>query len=257
MDDKDNATAPSPLPIVAPAPPACPRPPTSLSRRRAWTEPSVRLWWLMALAVLVMILCYAADRLWARHVENRLIATGLLVDARVISAGLHGTFGQTADVGDPVAIGIQWHGQATRLQGTLTRASFIGLTIPIHVDPTDPTVWTDQAAATPMVNALFVGLLLLPIVPVLAGVAALRRRGLLRTWQSGAAQPAVVSDRRQTPIAPLSYAVRCSWRDGDRRLFTVYVPRHGRSLARGDELWILVPPGRGRPVAAMWFDDAP
>ncbi len=231
-----------------------PRPLTPLAARRAWTEPTVRLWWLMALAVLLMILCYAADRLWARHVENRLIATGLPVQARVISTGLHATPGQTADVGDPAAVGIQWHGQPTRLQGSLTRPSFIGATIPIHVDPSDPTVWTDQAEATPLAHALFVGLLLLPIVPVLLGIAALKRRGVARAWQLGVARAAVVVARHQTPIAPLSYALRCRWRDGERRLFTVHVPRAGRSLAKGDELWVIVPQGRGRPVAAMWFE---
>ena len=242
----DDATHPPPNP---------PRPLTPAAARWAWTEPAVRLWWLMALAVLAMILGYAADRLWARHVENRLIADGVPVAAKVLNTPVHATPGQTADAGDPVAVSFPWQGQPTRASGSLTRSSLIGNTIPIHVDSADPTNWTDQTEPTPLDHALFVGLLLLPIAPALAAVAAVRRRSVLRTWRLGTAALAVVADRRQVPIAPLSYAVRCSLRDGgDRRLRTVYVPSAGRTLTKGDALWLVVPPRRGRPLAAMWFE---
>jgi hypothetical protein len=234
--------------------PPPPRPLTSIAARRAWTEPSVRLWWLMALAVLAMILAYAADRLWDRHVENRLIANGLPLAAKVLGTPDHHTPGQTADPGDAVSLTISWRGQATQVVGALTRPSTIGNTIAIRVDSSDPRNWTDQTEPVPLANALFVGLLLLPIVPLLAAVAAVRRRGMTETWQLGELALAVVTDRRQVPIAPLSYAVRCSLPDGgDRRLRTVYVPPAGRLLGKGDALWLILPPGRGRPVAAMWF----
>jgi hypothetical protein len=218
-------------------------------------EPAVRVWWLMAAAVLVMVLAFAADRLWSRHLENRLIATGVPTEGKVLSSGQHATPGQTADPGDPVAVGIQWHGQPMRLSGSLATQSFIGATIQLHVDPHDPTLWTDQTTATPIARSLFVGFLALPIVLLLVAVAAVRARGVGRTWETGSAVAAVVHDRRQTPLAPMTYAVRCSLRDGgDRRLFTVHVPRGGTSLGKGDEIDIVRPTGRGRPVAVRWFD---
>ena len=247
MRENGSRVTPSP-------PPPAPRPLTPRAARRAWTEPAVRLWWLMAVAVAVVILAYAADRLWARHVENRLVATGAAVTAKVVGTNLHATPGQTADAGEPASVAIEWDGRPMRLNGVLTQSTRIGATLAIRVDPSDPTLWTDRTAATPLGHALFVGLLLLPIVPALAAVAAVRRRAVARAWQLGPAAVAVVSDRRQTPVAPLSYAVRCSLRDGgDRRLFTVYVPRGGRPPAKGDDLWLVLPIGRGRPVAATWF----
>ena len=237
-----------------PPPPVVPRPLTPLATWRAWTEPSVRLWWLLALAVIVAIGVYAADRLWARHAENQLISAGVAVRATVRGTPNHQTAGQTADADDEATVSFYWHGQPQAVSGTLTRSTTVGATIPIHVDPADPTRWTDQVEATPLLDALFVGLLLLPIVPVLAAVAAVRRRAVVRTWRLGRAAVAVVSDRRQVPIAPMSYAVRCSLREGpDRRIRTVYVPRAGRTLVEGDELAVILPPRRGRPVAAMWF----
>ena len=237
------------------APSDAPRPLTPLASRRAWTEPRVRLWWLMAAAVLLAILAYAGDRLWDRRAENQLIANGVPVTATVVSTEQHATAGQTAAVDEPVTIGFAWHGKPVNAQGTLTRPSFIGRTVDVHVDPADPTNWTDRTAPTPLSDALFVGLLLLPIAPVLLGVAWLARRSVVRTYRTGASAVAVVSARRQVPIAPLSHAVRCSFRDGtDRRLHTVYVPRGGGRLAKGDVLWVVLPPRRGKPVAAMWFE---
>ena len=48
-----------------PPPPPSPRPMTPLARRHCWTEPSVRLWWLLGALILGMILVYSADRLWS------------------------------------------------------------------------------------------------------------------------------------------------------------------------------------------------
>ena len=236
-------------------PPAAPRPLTRRAALAAWTEPSVRLWWLLAAVLAGVVVALTAGRLWARHGETRLIVDGAAVAARVVGSGDHATVGQTAAAGEPALVEFEWHGQPVRTANPLTAPSTIGATIPIRVDPADPTLWTDRSTATPVADALDVGLVLLvTLVPPVMAVAVLKRRARLRTWRSGEAAIGVVADRRQVPIAPLSYAVRCSLRDGtDRRLRTVYVPAAGRRLAKGDELWVLVPPGRGRAVAAMWF----
>ncbi len=241
-------------PTLPPPPPPAPRPLTPLAARRAWTEPTVRRWWLLAAAVLLAIGAYAADRLAARHTENRLIESGVAVPAHVVRTVAHATPGQTALADDVVDVTFDWHGQPTPGSGTLTRSTLIGATIPIHVDPADPTVWTDQAEPTPLLNALFVGLLLLPLVPALGAIAWADRRAVARAYRLGRPALAVVADRRQVPIAPMSFAVRCSLRDGtDRRLRTVYVPHAGRTLAKGDDLWVIVPARRGRWLAALWF----
>ena len=236
-------------------PPAVPRPLTRRAAWAAWTEPSVRLWWLLAGAVAVAVVGLMVQRLWARQGESRLIATGAAVAARVVSSGDHATPGQMADAGRPAMVEFGWHGQPIRTVNVLTATSTVGATVPVRVDPTDPTLWTDRTAPTSVADAVGVGLaLLVTLVPLVMSIAVFKRRARVRAWRLGGAVEAVVADRRQVPIAPLSYAVRCSLRDAaDRRLRTVYVPPAGRSLAKGDALWVLVPPGRGRAVAAMWF----
>ena len=256
-NDLDDRSRPLPVPGRSAPPLLCgspPRPLTDVAARRAWTEPTVRRWWLMAAAVLAMIGTFAANRLWVREGENRLIRGGVPAMALVLSNDIHSQPGQTADVGREVVVRFPFNGQPVTLHGFLTRSALIGARVPIHVDPADPGVWTDQTEATPVLHAIFVGLLLLPLAAALTGVAWLARRTAVRTFRFGRPALAVVSARGQTPIAPLSFAVRCSLRDGpDRTIRTVYVPPAGRPLAKGDELWLLVP-ARGRPVAAMWFE---
>ncbi len=236
-------------------PPPPPRPLTRRAARAAWTEPAVRLWWAVAAAILAAVLAYAGQRLWVRHGEGRLIAAGVPVMARVVGTGDHSAAGQTADAGVLATVEFPWHGQPVRSAQMLTINTRVGATIPIHVGADDPAVWTDQTAVTPVADTLAVGLAVLPVAAAFGLVAAGVRAGVARTVRLGDPAVAVVADRRQVPIAPLSYAVRCSLRDGpDRRLRTVYVPRAGRSLAKGDELWVLLRP-RGRAVAAMWFGE--
>ena len=236
-------------------PPDPPRPLTPKAARRAWVEPTVRPWWLMAIAVLLAVGGYSVAQLVERSALNRLMTAGVPVAAKVVSTDNRSIVGQAATTEEQANLTFDWHGQPSTARGFLSRNSTIGATIPIRVDPADPTVWTDQTEPAPLVRSLFVGLAVLPLAPALLAVAVVRRRAVARTVRLGRAAVAVVADRRQTPIAPFSYAVRCALRDGaDRRLRTVYVPHVGRSLAKGDEVWLILPLARGgRPVAAAWF----
>jgi hypothetical protein len=97
-------------------------------------------------------------------------------------------------------------------------------------------------------------MLVLPLVPVVVVVGYMQARKLLNTWQSGSAVPAVIFDRKQSPIAPMSYAVRCSLANSrNKELFTVFVPRHGYGLEKGDMIWVITPLKKGRPLAVLWM----
>src|SRR5436190_23958356 len=74
-------------PVLASAPPDAPRPVTPRVRRRAWTEPHVRFWWLLTLAMLVIgvYVCGREFLTWSREV--RLMREGRLVEAEVTRAG--------------------------------------------------------------------------------------------------------------------------------------------------------------------------
>jgi hypothetical protein len=132
-----------------------------------------------------------------------------------------------------------------------------GDTITLHVDPKDPTRWTDRSEPTPLLASLIVGLIALPIVPLLAVFGILQQRGFQRTWQKGTAALAVVHERKQSPIAPMSYALRCSMQDlRTRELFTVYVPRIGNGLEKGDVIWVITASKKGNALAALWMPPA-
>ncbi len=247
--------------ILPEGPVAPPREVSGLADRRAWTEPGVRVWWMLAIVILLIVAVYAVDRFWAWHVQNRLIVDGTLVSAKVASAGGLTIENENVAADSAVALTFDWKGKPQQVVGFLEGRPAgnyitIGKMVPIRVDPDDPTVWTYRTENTILIHELFVGLIVLPLAPILAGVAIYRRKKVLQTLRHGEAALAVVSERRQTPIAPLSYMVRCSLRDRpDRRIHVVHVPRGGAVLGKGDLLWVLLPPVRNGPmVAMMWFE---
>jgi hypothetical protein len=90
-------------------------------------------------------------------------------------------------------------------------------------------------------------------------VSLAQRSRTVRVWRDGEARRAIVVESHQTALAPRSRLVRCTPADeGDNRVVQVYVPAGAAAdLQAGDELWLLFPPaGRGRPVAAAWFEQA-
>jgi hypothetical protein len=232
---------------------------TRLSSRRCWTEPSVRLWVLLSATILCMILIYSGDRLWFWMAENRLIEHGTIISAKVNEAGGVGIPGDSLPPTSAVKLEFDWHGQSQIVDGFLedrAAADYIkvGSNVTIRVDPNDPTNWTYRSQITGIGEVLLVTWIMLPIPPLSFGVAMLKRNRLAKIWRSSGAALAVVSKRRQTPIAPRSYAVHCSLADrSDKRLFVVYVPAKAGRFNKGDLLWILLARGGSRTAAAIWF----
>lgn len=232
---------------------------TPLASRRCWTEPTVRLWWLLGTLILGMILVYSADRLWSWTDENRLIEHGDLVSAKVVEANGLTISHQALPPNSPVKLEFDWHGQSQVVSGFLEdRATsdyiIVGNSVNIRVDPNDVNNWTFRSQITGIGETLFVTWILLPIPPLLLALAMQKRNRLRKLWHSSPALLAVVSARKQTPIAPRSSALQCSLQDrSDKRLFVVYVPAEAGRLNKGDLLWVLIKRGQGRPAAASWF----
>lgn len=250
--------------VVTPGAPASPpRPLTPLTYRRGWTEPSVRVWWLLAIVLLILILIYAIDNLWSWGTETHLIHHGTIVQATVVAANINAAnplsiHGENVESDAELKLEFDWHGKPMQVVGQLdgrTERIAIGQTVPIRVDQNNPSLWTYRAEPTSLAQSLFIGLVLLPILPLLVIVAALKRKKLLHIWQQGEAVVGIVAERRQTPIAPRTYAIRCSLRDrGDKQLHTVYVPHGNGVLNPGDPLWLLILRQRGaKAIAADWF----
>jgi hypothetical protein len=237
-----------------------PRAITPHVRRRALTEPHVRSWWLLA-GVLLAIGAYVGGReywVWSREV--RLIRAGQLVDAEITSgAGLVQRW-QRVPPNSLVTLRYQVDGKTYDVTGYLQgRTEYILLrsTIPVHVDPANPSVWTARTEPAGLVQQLTWALVVLPAFVAILVIGLWQRARLLRVWRDGEMHDAIVVDGRQTALAPKSRLLRCTPADaGDKRVVEVYLPGSRAADVRpGDLIRLIFPPGgRGRPVAAAWFE---
>lgn len=254
----DGPDAAAPLP---PEPAGAPRPVTGRVRRRAWTEPHVRFWLLLTAALFVICASVAFREVSGWRREVWLIRHGRLVEAEVTSAGGLGSRWQRLPPDSVVTIQYDVDGKKYTQGGYLHgRKDYIQVRgmVPIRVDPADPDVWTARTEPTVLAQQLTGAAVVVPVLGVLVVVTLLRRAKALRTWRDGRPVPALVVESRQTAVAPKSRFVRCTPADrSDNRIVGVYVPQWAaRELRPGDALWLVFPPGgRGRPVAASWFDE--
>lgn len=259
-DAPDTAAAPEGPGEAGSPPPPAPRPGGG---RASWTEPRVRAWWLIALAVL-LIAAYVAGRevvLW-RH-EVNLIRNGTPVEAEVRRANGFSSPGKQLPPDAVVDLRYFVDGRQFDKTGYLrgrTEHIAVRKTVPIRVNPNDPDDWTGAVEPAVLWQQLTGALVALPVFVALAVVALVRRRAALRAWRDGEAGAALVVESRHTALAPRSRLVRCTPAGaGDNRVVDVYVPHaaSGAELKPGETLWVVYPPGRAagaRPYAAAWFD---
>jgi hypothetical protein len=129
-----------------------------------------------------------------------------------------------------------------------------GDVIKVHVDPKDPTVWTDRKEPPALGGKMLAPLLLLPAVLVSLLATAWLRGRVAKLWTNGEARQAIVIDAKQSPLAPLSSLARCALVEGDNRLISVTVPHRLGKVSKGRTLWIVTAPGNPqRAVAAAVF----
>jgi hypothetical protein len=250
--------------------PPPPRPITARVRRRAWADPPVRLWWgaALALVLLGLYLCGQQVLSWRRQVW--LVEHGTEVTATVKQAN-NELFRRKQPGDASVVLAFEWQGKPYQVSGILEGRNprdqiSVEDKVPIRIDPNDPDTWTARGDRPPLGVELVGGGILIGLA-VLAVLPAVVLRGrVLRTWRDGPPARAVIVGRHQTALAPRARAVRCMLDEagppgeadapaesdgGERRVMTVYAPA---SVAWGEELTVLVPPGGGRPLAVAWFE---
>lgn len=237
-----------------------PRPLTPHVRRRAWSEPHVRSWWLLT-AALLLIGAYVAGRewrVWSREVQ--LIRSGQVVDAEITSAAGLSSPWQQLPPDSLVTLRYDVDGKRYNQTGYLKgRTEYIRVRsrVPVRIDPSNPDQWTARNEPARLAQQLTGAAVVLPVFLVMGAVSGWQRARLLRLWRDGEAVSAIVVESRQTALAPRSRLLGCTPEHaGDNRVVQVYVP-HGSpeaALAPGEALGLIFPPGgRGRPVAAAWF----
>ena len=248
----------APMPAAAanaPPPPAPPpRPVTPAANRRSWTEPLVRFWILATAGLVAIGGWFVTQQSLASRSEQWLIANGTTVKAVLIETDGDSRIGKKSPPGSPCTLKIDWQGQTVDLHGTLTSNAFLtnGETVSLHVDPNDPTDWTDRQTPEPLARRLIAGAVIIPAALITALAAVWLRRRVLGVWREGNAALYTVLEMRHSALAPLSHSVRCVVNTGefdrDHRLSSEKVaPAPVRRSALADPPAGQTPGGDRRP----------
>ncbi len=218
----------------------------------------MRFFWLGALAMLAIGIWFVGEQVYAYRLEERLI------QIPAINATIHSVSGDSR-VGakflpeSRCTLEFQFNGQKVSVSGVLqAQRDYIspGEVIPLHVDPSDSSVWTDRNSAEPVSGRLVAGILILPLALIGWLVAALRRRRILSAWKNGPAVAFSVVDVHSSALAPRSHAVRCISVEGrDRAPVTVFIPGRLVKPRQGDVLWLLASPGQRASIAFARYEN--
>lgn len=253
-------------PAAASALPDAPRELTPAVSRRLWTEPRVRMWWVLAAGLLLLLLYIAATQTSAWFTERRLIRSGAAMEAKILSADspVVGNFtpGRPMPPDSDVDLEFTWtDGRKLKVTGKsfghidAKQNVVVGNTVAIHVDPDDPSVWTSRTTPAPLFSRQLIAFSVgAPLLAILVALAFVRRRSFLAVYRDGRVAGAIVVGLGQSPFAPRSRAVRCTLAESnDKRVFTVYLPP-GMMPTPGESIRVVRPAAQLEPAMAVgWF----
>jgi hypothetical protein len=236
---------------LPPAPASAPRELTRRVLRRGWLERHVRLWWMLALAVLGVAVYYAAVRTYGWYEEARLIKTGVAVQAEVMSwekgESAKAPKDKVVNPEDPVQLRYEYQGQPYLPFGVLKGRKekiYTRRMVPLFIDPANPARWTGRTEPGSLPQELVAVMLLLPGAVVLFALALVTRRGVLRTYREGEAVLGEVVAIGHTASAPFQRLVRCAVHWGsDVRIARVLLPP-AKTPPVGSPIWLICAPGR-------------
>jgi len=257
---------------------------TARARRRAWLEPRVRVWGIVAVVLLAIACVYTVSQLRRSSRDRWLQSNGVKVPAARVEV-IGGVdqrvrhIAPAAEENPQVTLAFELDGREHKVTGQLntqrpallgggatTRVPVTGpararadanlLTIPIYVDPNDPARWTDRIEISWFEDFL-IDFLLLPIVAILAVVVLVQRWRILRTWRGERANLFAVVDTQQSAAYPMSRIVRLVPHgvSRDHGVVSVVVPTRFANLDPGDLFWLIHPPERpNRGIAAALYE---
>jgi hypothetical protein len=250
---------------AAPPPPAPPRQITRSVTLRSWWEPSVRFWWLATIVMIFIGACFLFSQLSSYFEESELIQHGIAVTGTIVSAGDEHDSRVSRQFPPDAPVDLQFtvNGQSITESGVILTvindSDFIhpGQTVALHVDPKDPTNWTDRKEPEVLARRLVAGSVMVPVILATLLASLFLRRRVLRTWQNAEAHEYAVVSSSRSALAPLSFLVRCEplGVGRDQRLVTVYLPARFARPAAGDVLWLMHPPGKPQAsIAAAAYE---
>jgi hypothetical protein len=242
-----------------------PREVTPRAARRSWNELPVRIWVILAIAVLFITIYFTIDKYLSGRYERWLITQGTAVQAELNRIQGTRDKSQSFKRTDRLQVELNYdvpgtqHPRQMYVPGWLSqlpadpppREIRVGDLIPVRIDPDNPTVWTDRAQPLPWIAEFTIVVLLLPLLALLLILMLIRRQQVLNVWRRGDVAAAVVVDHKQSATAPFSRVIRFTLADGsDRRVWATLHPANGAPQP-GETMWVIFPPGNpGRAVVA-------
>jgi hypothetical protein len=252
-----------------PEPPPAPRPISRVARRRSWAELRVRTWLIATFGMVVVTAFFAGKEYYEAIGQRWLISHGTHVMANLVvidgargkGAGpfrrvdrpLLASLEFTPPGGEKVLLMDKYLYQQDPKPGEPNELLYVGQSIPILIDPADPTHFTDRLTPAAWSAQFVATLMLVPTCLVLALISLWQRSRVLALWRSGVAHIATVVSVKAFAAAPRSYRMTLALRDShDRRTFDVLLPKRFGQTHPGDEWWVIsCGPIRGLSRAAL------
>jgi hypothetical protein len=215
---------------------------------RSWGEMNVRPWLVLALMMTVVTAGLASAYLTRVARDRRLIAQGTAVDATVLEIGVQRERQASREEVQRVKIRyvdpkssrtIESLGELSRKPGASVR---LNETLPIRIDPDNPTTWTDRTQPVPISAEMTVPLMLAPIVVLCWILAAWQVRRVRRVLRGGQTSRAAVVSVKQPALAPMSKQIGVAL-ETDRRVRQFYWPNRNGPVAPGDTIDVVATPG--------------
>jgi len=209
-----------------------------------WLAMEVRPWLVLAIVLLIAAGGLSGLRMNEYLRERRVIESGPVVDATIQSVGAAMAHEGRRD--ETLQIEVSYKtpdGQDIRSSGELPRKPGEMVTwkqtIPIHIDPADPTWWTARDEPAPLGMVLTVPLLCLPAAVLCGAIAWLRQRTMAKV-AAGESVSATVTSVKMSSLAPMSKLIGVTITAEDsRRILHCYWPSSGGAVKAGDSVHVL------------------
>ena len=220
----------------------------------------VRPWIALALVVAVVVAYLAWSRVSSALQERRLIKTGTPITATVTGIGIASERRSARD--SPVVVKLDYtlpDGRQVSADGELPPApgEIVELkqTLPIRIDPNQPSYWTARTQPRSWISELAAIFLLIPLLLLAVVVVVVQRQRVLRVYRNGVVGLGTVTQVKQVALAPQSQQVRFSIDDlPDRRIVGCFWPTRLGKRAVGDRIEVIyLPKSPGRVVAAARY----
>ena len=216
--------------------------------RRIWIEPGVRNWWIIAIAVVVVMLVLLADQIRTSRTGRYRLDNWMLVSGKIerIKDSSRPTYRVLPSELPTLPAKLSYMGKdglTHNLDGFLEGQKVAvspGMSIPILIDPAEPTHWTDRVQFDPL-EIYMAPLLLCPFPIVLIGIALWQRKKYIDLWKTGVSTMGRIVNLKNSAVAPLSYTAKCAVElSRTTPVVTVTVPRDLGKLAVNDHLPLIV-----------------